>query len=199
MLANFATLPRPPEPIPSRVLPLPGFTVLPAVEEDGATFEANARKKAEHYSALAPSRLLLADDSGLEVGALAAPRVCTPPVLQPHLPPWGMRLTKPTTKSFVPARRKVAIEVLALSQSSLPRSPVRRWLPLVARSMATSLRRLAEAPALVTTRCLSWPVKEGRWQSSRLTKKRLSATVDGLSEGSFSGTGHSLPALLDFE
>src|SRR3954462_8604354 len=53
-----------------QVLPLPGFAALPSVEEDGATFEANARKKAEHYSALAPNRLLLADDSGLEVEAL---------------------------------------------------------------------------------------------------------------------------------
>jgi len=52
------------------VLPLPDFVALPTVEEDGATFEANARKKAEHYSALAPGRLLLADDSGLEVAAL---------------------------------------------------------------------------------------------------------------------------------
>jgi XTP/dITP diphosphohydrolase len=52
------------------VLPLPGFSALPTVEEDGATFEANARKKAEHYSALARGRLLLADDSGLEVPAL---------------------------------------------------------------------------------------------------------------------------------
>lgn len=52
------------------VLPLPGFAALPSVEEDGATFQANARKKAEHYSALAPGLLLLADDSGLEVSAL---------------------------------------------------------------------------------------------------------------------------------
>src|SRR5437588_6341980 len=52
------------------VLPLPGFSELPEVEEDGATFEANARKKAEHYSRLFPSHLVLADDSGLEVYAL---------------------------------------------------------------------------------------------------------------------------------
>jgi XTP/dITP diphosphohydrolase len=52
------------------VLPLPDFSTFPTVEEDGATFEANARKKAEHYSALAPGHLLLADDSGLEVNAL---------------------------------------------------------------------------------------------------------------------------------
>src|SRR5882762_3894899 len=57
-------------PHPVTVLPLPGFSQLPSVEEDGATFEANARKKAEHYSRLSPGHLVLADDSGLEVRAL---------------------------------------------------------------------------------------------------------------------------------
>ncbi len=50
---------------------LPGFSSLPEVAEDGATFEANARKKAEHYSRFAPGEVVLADDSGLEVEALA--------------------------------------------------------------------------------------------------------------------------------
>lgn len=50
---------------------LPGFDSLPAAIEDGATFEENARKKAEHYSRLAPGKLVLADDSGLEVEALS--------------------------------------------------------------------------------------------------------------------------------
>ena len=49
---------------------LPKMAMLPAVEEDGATFEANARKKAEAYSRYAPGELVLADDSGLEVDAL---------------------------------------------------------------------------------------------------------------------------------
>jgi XTP/dITP diphosphohydrolase len=52
------------------VLPLPGFAELPSVVEDGATFEANARKKAEHYGRLFYRGLVLADDSGLEVRAL---------------------------------------------------------------------------------------------------------------------------------
>lgn len=52
------------------ITPLPGFSALPAVVEDGATFEANARKKAEHYARYAPGELVLADDSGLEVDAL---------------------------------------------------------------------------------------------------------------------------------
>jgi XTP/dITP diphosphohydrolase len=49
---------------------VPGFDDIRPVVEDGATFEANARKKAEHYSRLAPGELVLADDSGLEVDAL---------------------------------------------------------------------------------------------------------------------------------
>lgn len=45
------------------------FPALPTVEESGATFEANARLKAEHYSRFTPD-WVLADDSGLEVDAL---------------------------------------------------------------------------------------------------------------------------------
>lgn len=49
---------------------LADFAALPGVIEDGATFEANARKKAEHYSRYAAGELVVADDSGLEVDAL---------------------------------------------------------------------------------------------------------------------------------
>ncbi len=49
---------------------LPDFATLPEVVEDGATFEANARKKAEHYSRYVEGDLVIADDSGLEVDAL---------------------------------------------------------------------------------------------------------------------------------
>src|SRR5579884_2310453 len=49
---------------------LPRFSELPAVIEDGDTFEANARKKAEHYSKYAEGELVIADDSGLQVDAL---------------------------------------------------------------------------------------------------------------------------------
>ncbi len=49
---------------------LPGFASLPSVVEDGATFEANAGKKAEYYSKHAEGELVIADDSGLEVDAL---------------------------------------------------------------------------------------------------------------------------------
>lgn len=49
---------------------IPDFSSLPGVVEDGLTFEANARKKAEHYSRYAPGQIVIADDSGLEVDAL---------------------------------------------------------------------------------------------------------------------------------
>ncbi len=49
---------------------LTDFALLPEAVEDGATFEENARKKAEHYSRFASGELLLADDSGLSVDAL---------------------------------------------------------------------------------------------------------------------------------
>jgi len=40
------------------------------VVEDGLTFEANARKKAEEYSRYVPGEIVVADDSGLEVDTL---------------------------------------------------------------------------------------------------------------------------------
>lgn len=49
---------------------LPNFSSLPSVVEDGLTFEANARKKAEAYSRYAPGEIVIADDSGLEIDAL---------------------------------------------------------------------------------------------------------------------------------
>jgi XTP/dITP diphosphohydrolase len=50
--------------------PLPGLENLPAPEEDGDTFLANAATKAVYYSRFAPGELVVADDSGLEVDAL---------------------------------------------------------------------------------------------------------------------------------
>ena len=72
---------------------IPGFASLPAVVEDGLTFEENARKKAEAYSRHAAGEMVVADDSGLEVDALnGAPgvhsaRYAAPDLfdVQPHL------------------------------------------------------------------------------------------------------------------
>jgi len=49
---------------------IPDLSSLPSVVEDGAAFEANARKKAEQYSRYVPGEIVVADDSGLEVDAL---------------------------------------------------------------------------------------------------------------------------------
>ncbi|HUD66420.1 MAG TPA: RdgB/HAM1 family non-canonical purine NTP pyrophosphatase [Candidatus Sulfotelmatobacter sp.] len=49
---------------------IPRFSSLTPVVEDGLTFEANARKKAEEYSRYVPAEIVVADDSGLEVDAL---------------------------------------------------------------------------------------------------------------------------------
>ena len=49
---------------------LPHFKSLPECIEDVATFEENARKKAEHYSRHAPGEVVLADDSGIEIDSL---------------------------------------------------------------------------------------------------------------------------------
>ena len=49
---------------------IPGYRTHPPCAEDGATFEENAVQKARHYAPYV-SGLLFADDSGLEVDALA--------------------------------------------------------------------------------------------------------------------------------
>jgi XTP/dITP diphosphohydrolase len=50
--------------------PLPGMNSITPPEEDGATFDDNARLKAVYYSQFALGELVVADDSGLEVDAL---------------------------------------------------------------------------------------------------------------------------------
>jgi XTP/dITP diphosphohydrolase len=70
------------------IVSLPNFASLPAVVEDGLTFEENARKKAGEYSRHAPGEIVVADDSGLEVDVLGgAPGVHSARYAadQPHL------------------------------------------------------------------------------------------------------------------
>ena len=52
------------------IKPLTILATIPAPEETGATFEENAVLKAIYYSRFAPSEIVIADDSGLEVDAL---------------------------------------------------------------------------------------------------------------------------------
>jgi XTP/dITP diphosphohydrolase len=64
--------------------PLAGLKGITPPEENGATFEENARIKAAYYSRFAPG-LLFADDSGLEVDALnGAPGVYSARYAGPH-------------------------------------------------------------------------------------------------------------------
>ena len=51
--------------------PVPGLRTIPAPQENGPTFEANAIAKAIYYSGFAPNELVVADDSGLEVDVLS--------------------------------------------------------------------------------------------------------------------------------
>ncbi len=70
------------------IVGIPGFAEIPLAVEDGETFEANAKKKAQYYSRFAPGQVVLADDSGLEVDALGgAPGVHSAryAAAQPHL------------------------------------------------------------------------------------------------------------------
>jgi XTP/dITP diphosphohydrolase len=50
--------------------PLPNLNEIPAPPEDEPTFEGNARLKALYYSRQSPGKIVIADDSGLEVDAL---------------------------------------------------------------------------------------------------------------------------------
>ncbi len=51
--------------------PMPGLDEIPAPEENGDTFAANAALKAIYYSRFTPDEMVVADDSGLEVDALS--------------------------------------------------------------------------------------------------------------------------------
>ena len=53
------------------IAPLPGLNEIPPPHEDQPTFEGNARLKAIYYSQHLPNQIVIADDSGLEVDALA--------------------------------------------------------------------------------------------------------------------------------
>ena len=53
-----------------KLQPLPGLSRIPAPVEASPTFDGNARAKAAYYSSYAADEIVIADDSGLEVGAL---------------------------------------------------------------------------------------------------------------------------------
>ena len=53
------------------IKPLPNLAAIPPPPEDAPTFTENARAKAIFYSQQSPGLLVFADDSGLEIDALA--------------------------------------------------------------------------------------------------------------------------------
>jgi len=67
-LRDFAVAASPAQHI--SITPLPNLKEIPPPPEDKPTFELNASLKAIYYSHHAPGRIVIADDSGLEVDAL---------------------------------------------------------------------------------------------------------------------------------
>jgi len=67
---EFALVTEPVGSVAFDLAPLPGLKEIEAPEENAASFAGNARLKAIYYSRFAPSAMVLADDSGLEVDAL---------------------------------------------------------------------------------------------------------------------------------
>jgi XTP/dITP diphosphohydrolase len=57
-------------PMGVKIAAVPGIDKMPPASENAPTFEANACKKAEHYSSSIKGCYVLADDSGLRVNAL---------------------------------------------------------------------------------------------------------------------------------
>jgi XTP/dITP diphosphohydrolase len=78
--------------------PLPKLKEIPAPSEDEPTFEGNARLKAIYYSHHAPGRIVIADDSGLEVDALrGAPGVRSARYAEDQKDQHGKALPETTT------------------------------------------------------------------------------------------------------
>jgi XTP/dITP diphosphohydrolase len=67
------------------IKPVPNLNTITPPPEDAPTFEANAIAKARYYSNHAPGKIVIADDSGLEVDALhGAPGVRSARFAQDH-------------------------------------------------------------------------------------------------------------------
>ena len=138
-----------------RIEPLPNLAAIPAPPEDEPTFEANARAKAIYYSLRAPSLLVLADDSGLEVAALDEPPVSAAPASPPTSPTPPTPPTRPTTATTPPSSppsppspNPAARPVTAASSPSP--ATAKSSTPPKARSMASS-SPLPAAPAASAT------------------------------------------------
>ena len=163
---------------------LPNFASLPQVIEDGATFEANARKKAEEYSRAAPGKLVLADDSGLEVDALnGAPGVHSARYAAPELQNKEPHAADGNTDDEANNAR-VRRELTGFPRKSAPPdlsacwpqpATDERWQHSVAVRKASSSTRLAEKTASATIRFFIFRVLAKPLPSSPPKRKRNTA------------------------
>ena len=142
---------------------LPGFALLPSVVEDGATFEANARKKAEHYGKYAQGEIVIADDSGLEVDALGgAPGVRsarTLPTSTTHPSTPATPTTKPTMRACCGSCMTCRMSSAAVDScaSSPPRATDTRLRHFTARQKESSCARRAAPTASATIPLFYFP------------------------------------------
>jgi XTP/dITP diphosphohydrolase len=154
---------------------LPAAAAIPAPEENGATFAANAALKAVYYSQLAPGELVLADDSGLEVDALdGAPGVRSArfaadsglvdsPDANDNSDVWNNIVLLQRLAGVPPASRTARYRcVLVVARDGLILHTAR------ARSRDSSWKLRAAPAALATTRSSICPRSTARWPNSTL-------------------------------
>lgn len=105
--------------------PLAGLKEITPPDENGATFEENARLKAAYYSTFAPG-LLFADDSGLEVDALnGAPGVYSARYAGPHATDFENNKLLLRNLGDNPNRRARFVCVIALAEGGEVRQTFR--------------------------------------------------------------------------
>jgi non-canonical purine NTP pyrophosphatase (RdgB/HAM1 family) len=159
--------------------PLPNLEAIPAPEEDGPTFAANATLKAVYYSRLVPGELVLADDSGLEVDALdAAPGVRSArfaadsglidsPDANDNTDVWNNIVLLQRLAGIIPAQRTAHYRcVLVAARDSTPPR---------AQSKASSLKPPEAPAASATTRSSTCPPLTAPWPNSTSKPSSLSA------------------------
>jgi hypothetical protein len=165
--------------------PLPSLSTIPAPEETGATFTANATLKAIYYSRFAPGHLVLADDSGLEVDALDG----APGVRSARFAADSGLIDSPDANdntdvwnNMILLQRLAGIPPLnapdATIASSSPPAMARPCTPQKAPSRGSSLMRPAEPADSATIRSSSYLPSTAAWPKSTSKPSYPSATED---------------------
>jgi XTP/dITP diphosphohydrolase len=176
---------------PIEIEPLPGLVDLPAPPEEESTFAGNARAKAIYYSRLAPGRLVVADDSGLEVDALGG---------QP-----GVRSARYADDLGFDLHSGAKIDdrnnALLISQMvRLPFEP-RKARYRCALALARDGEMLATAEGVVEGRILTAPRGDGGFGYDPLfflpELDKTMAELDPVTRMSFSHRGRALRSLLE--